>query len=157
MYSSCLRLDLFPCTYFALWLPQCHIKYLRFRYINITLQALEQDREYIKHGTNDNTHRLFVDESVSPHTERKRKRPRAEVSIQCFNSSYFIQSTLNKSRSLAYREMERESRLRVIVLEHEGVGGATHKSCTCVFPLLNNLQGERQLLPILPIRPSDWS
>lgn len=50
-------------------------------------------------------------------------QPRAEVSIQCFNSSYFIQSTLNKSRSWAYGEIERESRLRVIVLEHEGVGG----------------------------------
>ncbi len=63
------RLDLFSCTYFALWLPQCHIKYLRFRYINIMLQALEQDREYIKQGTNDNTYRLLVDESVSPHSE----------------------------------------------------------------------------------------
>lgn len=50
---------------------------------------------------------LLMDESVSPHTERKRQWP--EISIQCFNSSYFIQSTLNKSRSWAYREMERAS------------------------------------------------
>ncbi len=48
---------------------QCHIKHLKFRCINIMLQALEQDREYIKQRRNDNIYCLLVDESVSPHTE----------------------------------------------------------------------------------------
>lgn len=30
------------CIYLALWLLQCHKEHLKFRYINITLQALEQ-------------------------------------------------------------------------------------------------------------------
>lgn len=87
------------------------------------LQAMEQDRVYIKLGNDNNTYLLLVDESVSPHTK---------VSTQCFNSSYFIQSTLNKSRSWSYREMDRV-KVSLIVLEHGGFGGgATHKSCTCV-------------------------
>lgn len=72
---------------------------------HITNSAAEQ--RVPRQGWNDNTYHLSVDESVSPHTERKRKRQWPEVSIQCFNSSYFIQSTLNKSRSWAYREIER--------------------------------------------------
>ena len=64
--------NLCPCTCFALWLPQCHIKHLKFRCINIMLQAIEQDGEDIKRGTNDNTQRLLVDKSVSPYTQRER-------------------------------------------------------------------------------------
>lgn len=81
MYCSHIKLDLFSCTYFSLWLPQCDIKHLNLRCINIMLQALEQDIEDIKQGRNDNPYCLLVDKSVSPYTERKRKRPWAEVSI----------------------------------------------------------------------------